>query len=466
MMITKMIRSLILVLLSYSFIQNGLAAPFNTKILDSGVVRIEIRLPGGVKITGSGFLINRDGYVLTNYHVIKRIIGASNVEYFVYDGNIREYKRKKFRVIWYTSKHDIALLKVENIDKARHPVILADSENDTITKGMHVWTLGFPAASDTAGAISLEPILKDGVISIKRDMTLVYKAPSTKMYEHSAAINGGNSGGPLLDNCGFVIGMNQSKASPVLVAQGTFWSIRSAELIKVLRQQNIKFHLTTVGCRSSTVIDSNESYQSLLRQLNSNRNRWRLFTLMLVGVFTLLLAVLFWWKYKTKTSHEGVSQFVRRELSRILRHRDASGMDSSLTGSASGERMTIMANRQDITFGIVVGCGTMQGRQCIIRGAPILVGRGREADMRIKDERVGRRHLKLGWDQAQRNFYLEDLGSVNGTWLSEDRKIEPGSRYYLQAGVEFCIADPELVFKIELPEAETVTAPTINVGSD
>ncbi|VAW74395.1 hypothetical protein MNBD_GAMMA12-151 [hydrothermal vent metagenome] len=452
------LKQLIFLLLISLFVQAGVAAPFNTHILDSGVVRIEIRLANGGKITGSGMLVNREGYVLTNYHVIHKILKTKNAHFFIYDGNLRKPERKKFKIVWYAHRHDIALLKVENINQKRHPVIFADSENDNTTKGMRVWTLGFPAASDTAGAISLEPILKDGVISIKRDMTLVTSTISTHMYEHSAVINGGNSGGPLLNNCGFVIGMNQSKASSTLIAQGTFWSIRSIELIKALSRLNIKFYFTRATCRASTVIDSSESHQAFLKQLNNSYNRWQIMTLLLAGLFIIFITSLFWWKYKTHTSHEGVSKYVRHELSRILKHRE-NREDTALVQerTVSGERMTVISHNQDTVFGILVGHGIVQGQQCFIREAPILIGRGREVDFRIKDERVGRRHVKLGWDQAQRKFYIEDLGSVNGTWLTSDQKINSGHRYYLTIGMKFCVADVDIILSVSLPDSGVLT---------
>lgn len=459
--LNKITPGLLMAVLVFGVIQESLAARFNTDIIDSGVVRITIRHASGREVTGSGILLNRRGYVLTNYHVIKSIIGAKNINYFVFDGDNKNIKRKKFQVLSYSRNRDIALIKVENIDQKRHPIIFADSESSTIFKGMRVWTVGFSAASEIAGEkkISLNPPMKDGTISIKRKMILVSKASATRMFEHTAAINGGNSGGPLLNTCGYVIGMNQSKASAAFSAHGTFWSIRSVELIEYLKQNDININYQVKPCQPSTVIVSGERHKNILVALNANRNRWRLFTIVLAGTLTLLLlGFILWWKFRTRTSHEGVSQFVRRELSRVLRHRSGNAFESR-GHSVSSEPMTVVSSRHNITYGILVGRGIMKGKQFVIGSTPLLLGRGRETDCRIKDERVGRRHLKLGWDQDQCNFFIEDLGSVNGTWLSPEHKIESGNPYYLQAGVEFYIADQEIAFAIELPEAETVTNP-------
>lgn len=436
------------------------AASFNTNIIDSGVVRIEIRLVSGVEITGTGILVNRQGYVLTNYHVIKKIVGAKGARYFVYDGSTEKSKRKLFQVIWYTKQHDIALLKVRDIDPKRHPVIFTDSENSAISKGLRVWSLGFSAASDIAGKKLLKPPIKDGVISIKRNMTLIVRGAATRMYETSAAINAGNSGGPLLDNCGFVIGMNQSR--PVSTnAAGTFWSIRSVELIKVLRSNNIKFFYNKTPCQSKSVVVSTVKNKKKSEELDQNWSQWRLFTLLFGSVLILLLGFVFWMKFKVRLSHEGVSQYVRRELSRVLRYRQMNGSDSSLMNKVEGDSSGTNS-KQVIVFGILLGRDKIKGLQAAIHDEAIFVGRGRDIECRIKDERVGRQHLKLGWDHDQCTFFIEDLGSVNGTWLSPEHKIEAGKPYYLQAGIEFYIADPELTLVIELPEPETVTAPTIN----
>ncbi|VAW74393.1 hypothetical protein MNBD_GAMMA12-150 [hydrothermal vent metagenome] len=428
--------------------QSVFGASFNPKIIDSGVVRIEITLSSGNVITGTGILINRQGYVLTNFHVIKQLIGAKDAKSIVYDGTTKNILKKNFRIVWHTREQDIALLKVSNIDVERHPLIFTDSENIAITKGIRVWSLGFSAASDIGGHKLLMPPLKDGVISIKREMTLSDTSLVTKMYETNATINSGNSGGPLLDNCGFVIGMNQSR--PVSTyAQGTFWSIRSIELVKALKKNKVKFYYNKSPCQTKAIV----------LPLELKPNQWRLFTLLLSISLVLLLGLIFWWKFKTAPSHEGVSQYVRRELSRVLKHRQRSGQ--SKTGfNVSSNIDSITTQAQAPVLGILIGRGKMKGLQQTIHDKSILVGRGRDVECRIKDERVGRHHLRVGWNNEQCTFFVEDLGSVNGSWLSPEHKLEEYKPYYLQAGIEFYIADPEITLVIELPEPETITSPT------
>ncbi len=448
-----------LVLLFFFSTYQTFAVSFNTDVIDSGVVRIEIKLASGLEVTGTGILVNRQGYVLTNFHVIKTIIGLKSARYYIYDGAVNKIKKKQFQVIWYTKQHDIALLKVSGIDPKRHPVIFTDSESATISKGSRVWSLGFSAASNIAGQKLLKPPIKDGVISIKRKMILIENAAETRMYETSVAINAGNSGGPLLDDCGFVIGMNQSR--PVTAdAQGTFWSIRSIELIKVLRQKNIKFSYNKIPCQSRRIIAATVNNTRPLKELNRNRDQWRMFTLLLGVSLIMLLGFVVRRKFNKGPGHESVSRYVRRELSRVLRSRQKNGQRHSLLDVHDELKG---AEKQDMVFGLLLGRGKMEGLQVVIREEALIVGRGRDTDCRVKDERVGRQHLKLGWDHDQCTFYIEDLGSLNGTWLSPEHKVVAGKPYYLQAGIEFYIADPELNFVIELQEPETVTAPVINV---
>ncbi len=437
--------------------QNIFGASFNPKIIDSGVVRIEITLVSGNVITGTGILVNRQGYVLTNFHVIKQLIGAKDAQSIVYDGTTKNILKKHFSIVWHTRQQDIALLKVSDIDSKRHPLIFTDSENSAITKGIRVWSLGFSAASDIGGHKLLMPPLKDGVISIKREMTLSDTGLVTKMYETNATINSGNSGGPLLDNCGFVIGMNQSR--PVsATAQGTFWSIRSVELIKALKKNKVKFYYNKTPCQTKAVV----------LPLDLKSKQWRLFTLLLAISLVLVLGIVFWWKFKTAPSHEGVSQYVRRELSRVLKYRQSGQSGQSKVGfNVSNNIDSTRYHAQDPLLGILIGRGKMKGLQQTIHGKSILVGRGRDVECRIKDERVGRHHLRVGWNNEQCTFFIEDLGSVNGSWLSPEHKLEAYKPYYLQAGIEFYIADSEITLVIELPEPETVTSPTsIHQNSD
>ncbi len=138
---------------------------------------------------GTGFIINKNGYVVTNYHVMK---DAQSAGIFTYDGNIHEVN-----FIGYNENLDIALLKIEG---TYNSLTLADSDNAQI--GEKVIAIGNP--------LGIQFSVSEGIIS-----NLHQEGPSgIKAYiQTDAALNPGNSGGPLINKKGEVIGINNFKIS-------------------------------------------------------------------------------------------------------------------------------------------------------------------------------------------------------------------------------------------------------------
>ncbi len=143
--------------------------------------------------TGSGFLISEDGYVVTNYHVVEK---ATAVTVKVYSGE--EYSGK---VVGYDEANDVAVLKIE----ARGLKALEAGSSDDLIVGDQVVAIGNPlgelTSTMTVGYVSA----KDRVINT--DGALI------NMIQTDAAINSGNSGGPLLNMKGEVVGITTAKYS-------------------------------------------------------------------------------------------------------------------------------------------------------------------------------------------------------------------------------------------------------------
>lgn len=136
---------------------------------------------------GSGFILNKEGQILTNYHVIA---DAQQVEVTTYDKH-----RYKAKVIGKDRHHDLALLQISAPNLV--PSVLADSRN--LVVGQKVYAIGNP--------FGLNGTMTTGIISAKRSI----RGPSGDLIDNAiqtdAAINPGNSGGPLLNSRGEVIGI-------------------------------------------------------------------------------------------------------------------------------------------------------------------------------------------------------------------------------------------------------------------
>jgi len=141
---------------------------------------------------GSGFIIDKEGHILTNNHVVD---GASSVEVAIHGGDVLEA-----RIIGTDRENDVALLKVAP-DKLGDVTPLPLGDSDIIKPGQMAIALGSP--------FGLEGSITVGVISaVGRSILSAAQRLITDMLQTDAAINPGNSGGPLLNSRGEVIGIN------------------------------------------------------------------------------------------------------------------------------------------------------------------------------------------------------------------------------------------------------------------
>jgi len=152
--------------------------------------------------TGSGFVIDKDGYILTNYHVVK---GADKITIKFHDSP----KTFKAKVVGSVPPLDLALLKVDAPKKLLRPIPLGDS--DTIRVGQKAIAIGNP--------FGLEFTVTEGIVSALRTNPGAENSLIPRLIQTDAAINPGNSGGPLLDSRGEVIGINAAIINPNGVPQ-------------------------------------------------------------------------------------------------------------------------------------------------------------------------------------------------------------------------------------------------------
>lgn len=146
--------------------------------------------------TGSGFVIDADGHILTNYHVVDT---ATQIEIEFYDGTLAWAE-----VVGVDPDSDLAVLKVDVSDAALFPVTFGDS--GALQIGETVLAIGSPFGQDwtpTTGIVS----------GLDRTIKGQSQYSTGGVIQTDAAINPGNSGGPLLDADGHVIGVNSQIAT-------------------------------------------------------------------------------------------------------------------------------------------------------------------------------------------------------------------------------------------------------------
>ncbi len=147
--------------------------------------------------SGSGAVIDRLGHILTNFHVVE---ASKEIEVTLADG-----QQRRAEMIGHDAEHDIAILKVDAPSEELFPIELGSSEN--LRVGQRVYALGNP--------FGLERTITTGIVSAL-NRTLPSRVPGRDLksiIQTDAALNPGNSGGPLLDTSGRLIGMNVAIAT-------------------------------------------------------------------------------------------------------------------------------------------------------------------------------------------------------------------------------------------------------------
>jgi len=169
-------------------------------------------------VVGSGIIISKDGYIVTNLHVIN---GQKKINVELDDGQI-----KLATIIGYDQRSDLAVIKISDQEKLS-PIKLADSK--TVRIGDNVIAIG--------NSFGLGKTFTSGIISATgRD----YGNPYLELIQTDAAINPGNSGGALLNHRGNLIGMNTKIFSKTGSYTGIGFALPSNKMIDVA-SEIIKF---------------------------------------------------------------------------------------------------------------------------------------------------------------------------------------------------------------------------------
>ena len=164
--------------------------------------------PVPVEGAGSGFLIDTDGHILTNYHVVQ---GAQTIEV-----TLGDQSRFKAKLIGADSRNDIALIKIEPKDRKLTPLQLGDSR--ILLVGQRVLAIGNP--------FGFQSTLTTGIVSsLGRTVQTSESTFIDEAIQTDAAINRGNSGGPLLNSHGEVIGINSAIYAPTGTTAGIGFAI-------------------------------------------------------------------------------------------------------------------------------------------------------------------------------------------------------------------------------------------------
>lgn len=168
---------------------------------------------------GSGIVLDRQGHILTNFHVVE---GAREIQVMLYDGSSRAAT-----IVGADPATDVAVIKVAAAESVLVPVTFGTSSD--LRVGQRVFAIGNP--------FGLERTLTTGIISsLNRSLPARSGRTIKSIIQTDAAINPGNSGGPLVDSGSRLIGMNTAIASRTGQSSGVGFAIPVGTLARIVPQ--------------------------------------------------------------------------------------------------------------------------------------------------------------------------------------------------------------------------------------
>ena len=200
---------------------------FSISNLEIGIFKIypavkgnDITRGNGWRGNGSGIIISKSGYIITNHHVIE---DANDIEVvFILDDEVQKYNAE---IVQSDKVNDLAIIKIVDVNFDGVKELPYNFKTRSSDVGTKVYAFGYPMALTIMGK---EIKVTDGIISSKTG----YDGDITK-YQISAPIQAGNSGGPLFDDKGNFIGINSAKLN-VKIADNVGYSIKTSYVLNLI----------------------------------------------------------------------------------------------------------------------------------------------------------------------------------------------------------------------------------------
>lgn len=372
---------------------------------------------------GSGFFIGKEGenpqYLITNYHVIEDYLyyGAGmNATYQAPDGT--KYSLKSYLRVYFDSDNyveayvedydqvaDIALLKLENPTDQRKALKICSPTEDMI--GSTIYAIGFPGLSDNSIIDATSSWgLSDTTITTGVINRLVTSSGSgVKNIQTDAVLQAGNSGGPMVNEKGSVVGVNVMSVGNS--TETTYYAVNIDEVTEMLDFRNISY--------------SREEESASGLPVN---NLIFVIVAAVVIVAVILIAVLV--KNKKDT--------LKKEKSRNTQQTQESAGIPETAPTAD-----TVQNPKDSGYRLQSVSGALEGRRFMIRtDSPLTLGRNPEFCNVVYPANtagVSGKHCQIWYDNGM--IYINDLGSSHGTFIAPGRKLAANQPIQIKQGDSF-----------------------------
>lgn len=411
---------------------------------------------------GTGFFVGNTGenptYLVTNYHVISDFIdyGSGELVSFTVD-DMQMQGRSKIRVYFDSSDYmsayyvsgdeskDIAILKLESATSKRKPISLS-SPTDAMV-GSTVYAVGYPGLADN---IIAEPTsswdIEDATVT-RGTVNRIFTTEGTGRVnlQIDCVIRHGNSGGPLVNGDGAVVGVNTWSVSSSSTDEDMYYAVSIDEAILLLNQSGVTYTMysdtaqTTGGSIVTDGATGNEDDINGGSIIEPQPEPSSGSTGLIVAVVVMAVVII---------AGIGVAVFLLIRKNKASQPNHVTDGSVSFPKPAPGQRASSGQPRSDgqgIQL-IAVG-GYMDGRTYPVDGNEITFGRDASSTVRFPADAKGvsRQHCRIFWKNG--TLMLMDCGSSYGTY-TQAGKLESMKPVPVKAGDVFYIGEKKNCFRI------------------
>lgn len=347
---------------------------------------------------GTGFAIGKAGeeveYIVTNGHVVDYgYVGPKAYAGQVYSAGVQVYfsaaenQYVSAEVVYYSPSNDkdIAIIKLPSKTDKRKPITIKNA--DTVSIGDTAYALGYPGVASNSQQFST---YDENDITLTRGIISKRTKPAWSNYDAfqmDVYINHGNSGGPLVDDRGCLIGINSSGAVDEQgKSEGVNFAITSGELVKILDSEHIPYTMAHSGL--------------------SRVPGWFAYVFLPMGILMLAGGIV-------------LPAIDRKRKQAFSGDQKAGAVLLGVTGKYAGQRFDLLTGK------VVLGRDPATCNIVFDRDTPGISGR----------------HCQVSYDRNEDCFVITDLGSTYGTFLGSGKKLTANTAERLYAGDTFCLAD-------------------------